>query len=247
MDSDEDLDGDFGGMPSGIDQIPQYEETALVCDYNPVFPYDDTGRNENWQQSDLPPTYQAFWHHYAHCPIVEVVSNEQVSGTCAKTAPSTDDMRSALADRSFMPREAQLLQLCEFLLAHIVRESAFIQADTVLLLTDTEPLAKYAHWTHTGRLLQQRLLMSKGEKWTVVVIPINEQTGLQDVHYTWGATFVLEAIMNIAPLASIMWYGIMTLLLPCFMRFGTSSNLSLKHDRLDGKTRNLCPAMTCRL
>ena len=40
--------------------------------------------------------------------------------------------------------------------------------------------------------------MSKGERWTAVFVPLNDNTGLGDVHYTWGATFFLEALMAIS-------------------------------------------------
>ena len=37
----------------------------------------------------------------------------------------------------------------------------------------------------------------KAERWAFIVIPLSSATGLSNVHYTWGATFVIEALLAI--------------------------------------------------
>jgi hypothetical protein len=39
--------------------------------------------------------------------------------------------------------------------------------------------------------------MYKKEQWCLIYVPLDRNTGLEDVHYTWGATFVLEALMAV--------------------------------------------------
>ena len=114
-------------------------------------------------------------------------------GSNNSAAPAKPDIASQCPDKT------RLTAPLAYLANHITHDDAFLQANVVLVLTDSNPLTDYPHWHHTGRIIRERLKMVAAERWTAVYVPLTEATGMHKVHYTWGATFVIEALFASDP------------------------------------------------
>ena len=90
-------------------------------------------------------------------------------------------------------------KLLQYLSKTIRSAHRIVDADTVVLMTDTHPLSKYGHWNHTGPLWEQRLRFTKQEKWFLLYLQVSNESGLELLHYTWGATFALPILMVLLP------------------------------------------------
>ena len=86
-------------------------------------------------------------------------------------------------------------------LAPLSTDAAFSDAHTVVILTDTRPSTHkdLEFMQHTLRLLVERCALAHQEKWTVLFVPLNLATGLEQVQYTWGGTYVLEMLAALFP------------------------------------------------
>ena len=123
--------------------------------------------------------------------------------------PVSSSVNSAHASATMLdiasqcPDRMQLTALIRYLSDHITHDEAF---RVVLVLTDSNPLTDYPHWRHTGRVLRERMRMAATERWTAIYVPLTEATGMHKVHYTWGATFVIEALFASDPTKNyVLW------------------------------------------
>ena len=73
--------------------------------------------------------------------------------------------------------------------------------DALVIFTDTRPLDQIGAWRHTHRLWQHRFsrVGPHKERWQGLFVPLTAETGLTDVHCTWGGAFVAEAIAALRP------------------------------------------------
>ena len=82
---------------------------------------------------------------YFDCPLAEY----PIQPVGVATAPEV----VSRAPESSRPDTMAIIQ---FLRANIIGEPSFISADTVVVITDTNPFTDYQHWPFTARLLHQR-------------------------------------------------------------------------------------------
>ena len=164
-------------IPSLADEYPAQQVDKLIAeDYNEV-----TAVANNLQH--WPPEYRAMWYNYLH-----VKSSETL-------LPMRDYREEDADSYSSYPD----LRLLAAKLLKDTEHDAFRDADVVVIITDSEPLSSYGHWKHTARILSDRMTWTHMEKWTMLFVPLDEDSGLSGVHYTWGATFVVEMLIAIDP------------------------------------------------
>ena len=77
-----------------------------------------------------------------------------------------------------------------------VVDEAFEAADTILVLSENRALnlEVMSYLPATLEKILERTTLTRSEKWHEVHIPLDENTGLDGVHYTWGAVFAIEAL-----------------------------------------------------
>ena len=197
---------------------PALQEVAGLL---PLFPVDYHPRGQQWLEQRPPAMQRAFWEPYRRCDLSSFLPWQEDSpaqgeaweepdpldceyehlGDSSAAGPST--LAPLLGPLEVIGSElvtlAHLRTLVTFLHNKVLHESSFMEADVVVVLTDSNPLTEYPHWRHTSRVFRERIRMSNSERWTVVVVPLTDETGLGSVHYTWGSPFVLEALMAAAP------------------------------------------------
>lgn len=73
--------------------------------------------------------------------------------------------------------------------------------EALAILTNTRPLDKIGAWKHTERLGRHRFsrVGPCSERWQGLFVPLSKDTGLAEVHCTWGGVFVAEAIAAMRP------------------------------------------------
>ena len=86
------------------------------------------------------------------------------------------------------------ITLWEYLQNNVLGSSRFRRADVIVLITDSRNPSQLAHWKHTGRLWHSRCSLRKTEAWALLWMPLNDTTGLDQVHWVWGAVFILQAL-----------------------------------------------------
>ncbi len=79
-------------------------------------------------------------------------------------------------------------KLYNFIYTLLKDDPAFHSALTILVLTDTRQLSGQEHWAHTARLIIERcrVVSHHGETWTPIFVPLNQDTGLEQIHFPWG-------------------------------------------------------------
>ncbi len=90
-------------------------------------------------------------------------------------------------------------QFLNYLWNEVINHDAYRKANTVIVITDNRNLNGLTHWPHVARMLHERLQVKHQQDWTAVFVPLNQQTGLDQVHYTWGAVYVMEALIAASP------------------------------------------------
>ncbi len=85
--------------------------------------------------------------------------------------------------------------LLDYLTDHVLDDD-FEEADTVLVLSENRALdpGSMAFLPATLTRILERTTWTKTEKWHAIHIPLDGTTGLDGVHYTWGAVFAIEAL-----------------------------------------------------
>ena len=68
--------------------------------------------------------------------------------------------------------------------------------DALAIFTDTRPLDQIGAWKHRERLWCHRFsrVGPCNERWQGLFAPLTTDTGLAEVHCTWGGVFVAETI-----------------------------------------------------
>jgi hypothetical protein len=85
--------------------------------------------------------------------------------------------------------------LLDWLDARICQNEQFKEAKTVLIMTENRGLgSQLGYLEHTLRKLLARTAIHRREQWHIVFVHLTEVTGLDHVHFTWGAVFPLEAL-----------------------------------------------------
>jgi hypothetical protein len=69
--------------------------------------------------------------------------------------------------------------LLHWLSGEVRKHPAITEAETVVLITDTDHPNTYKHWKHTGPIWQDRLRSCKKEKWFLRFVGVDENTGLR--------------------------------------------------------------------
>ena len=99
--------------------------------------------------------------------------------------------------------------LYEYIHGEFKNDGAVANAQVLLIITDTDNLENTPHWQYTSRLIRERCALTTTENkelWTPVFVPLNYDAGLEQIHYTWGGVFVLEAFAMLFPYKTyIMW------------------------------------------
>ena len=72
------------------------------------------------------------------------------------------------------------------------------------MLTDTNRLLTYPFWQHTARLIINRCQVFCHEKWTAIFVPLTAQSGLDQVHFVWGAVYAMEVLTIVFPVKHII-------------------------------------------
>ena len=85
--------------------------------------------------------------------------------------------------------------LLDFLINEVLDEE-FEEADTVVVLSENRTLdpASMTFLPATLTRILERTTWCKKEKWHAIHIPLDGTSGLDGVHYTWGAVFAIEAL-----------------------------------------------------
>ncbi len=126
---------------------------------------------------------RAFQAHYEDLVVHRVANKRPLPAPPAARLRGTVDYR----------------ELLEYLYVHIMTQPEFVQAKTVILITDNRDISMLPHWPHLARLLHERLRATLTDRWTSVFVPLDETIGLDQIHFTWGAVYVLEAIRAAHP------------------------------------------------
>ena len=122
-----------------------------------------------------------------------------ISGRNAEAQAQATTNNSAYIQPRRLSGKANYVNLLKWLAKHTVMHPAILLAHTVVIITDTAQLHNYAHWKHVAPIWQSRLQYSAEEKWFLLYIPLDDTTGLGDVHYTWGAVAALITLMAAMP------------------------------------------------
>ena len=92
--------------------------------------------------------------------------------------------------------------LYEYIHGEFKNDAAVANAQVVLIITDTEHLGNTPHWQYTSRLIRERCALTtteNRERWTPVFVPLNHDTGLEQIHYTWGVFCCLRSLCHALP------------------------------------------------
>ncbi len=91
-------------------------------------------------------------------------------------------------------------RLVEYLITEVI-DSDFEEADTVLVLSENRALNpnEMNFLPATLTRILERTTWTKKEKWHAIHIPLDASSGLDGVHYTWGAVFAIEALTTRFP------------------------------------------------
>ena len=81
----------------------------------------------------------------------------------------------------------------------IIADPAYVEAKTIVVITDTRQLPGIAHWPYTSRVLRERQMVKSNEQWCVVNVVLNAESGLADTHFTWGGVFLMEMLHAATP------------------------------------------------
>ena len=104
-------------------------------------------------------------------------------------------------DQPATPSRVNHLQLFAWIADHLTWLSHY---DTVYVLVDNRELPGTNcpdHWPYFAPWIKGRceVIGYRQERTTAIYVPISQTTGLNEVHYTWAGTFVLEALCTVYP------------------------------------------------
>ena len=99
------------------------------------------------------------------------------------------------------PSRINHLQLFAWINAHLTWLPNY---DTVYVFVDNRDLPSTncpEYWPYFAPWIKGRceVIGYRQERTTAIYVPINQTTGLHEVHYTWAGTFVLEALCTVYP------------------------------------------------
>ena len=104
-------------------------------------------------------------------------------------------------DQPAIPSKINHLQLFTWITDHLAWLSHY---DTVYVFVDNRELPGTNcpdHWPYFAPWIKGRceVIGYRQERTTAIYVPISQTTGLNEVHYTWADTFVLEALCTVYP------------------------------------------------
>ena len=104
-------------------------------------------------------------------------------------------------DQPATPSKINHLQLFAWITDHLAWLS---QYDTVYVFVDNRELPGTNcpdHWPYFAPWIKGRceVIGYRQERTTAIYVPISQTTGLNEVHYMWAGTFVLEALCTVYP------------------------------------------------
>ena len=104
-------------------------------------------------------------------------------------------------DQPETPSRVNHLQLFAWITDHLTWLSHY---DTVYVFVDNRELPGTNcpdHWPYFAPWIKGRceVIGYRQERTTAIYVPISQTTGLDEVHYTWAGTFVLEALCAVYP------------------------------------------------
>jgi hypothetical protein len=83
----------------------------------------------------------------------------------------------------------------QWLDANVCQSEQFQQAQTVLIMSENRELdGQLWFLEHTLRKLLARTAIHRQEQWHIIFVPLTTETGLDQVHFTWGGVYPLEAL-----------------------------------------------------
>ena len=118
-----------------------------------------------------------------------------------RPTPENSKTRINTSEKSKLPTIPSVNEFCQIAI-NIMEQDNFKNAHTVQLLTDSRELSCQCiskHFELIGPILLDRttIIGSFGEQWTCIFEQTNK---LQDnIHTTWAAVFILEALATAAP------------------------------------------------
>ncbi len=87
------------------------------------------------------------------------------------------------------------LALLQWLDTNVCHSEKFQQAQTVLIMSENRELdSQLWFFEHTLRKLLARTAIHRQEQWHIIFVPLTTETGLDQVHFTWGGVYPLEAL-----------------------------------------------------
>ena len=104
-------------------------------------------------------------------------------------------------DQPATPSRINHLQLFAWITDHLAWLSHY---DTVYVFVENRDLPGTNcpdHWPYFAPWIKGRceVIGYRQERTTAIYVPISQTTGLDEVHYTWAGTFVLEALCTVYP------------------------------------------------
>ncbi len=110
------------------------------------------------------------------------------TGTKASRKPRVPD--------GFQPfQKVDTKTLLRWLNENICQSAQFQAAHTVLIMSENRGLhTQLGFFEHTLRKLLARTAVYRREQWHIVFVPLTAETGLDQVHFTWGGVYPLEAL-----------------------------------------------------
>jgi hypothetical protein len=85
--------------------------------------------------------------------------------------------------------------LLQWLDANVCQNEQFQQAQTILIMSENRELDSQLWFLeHTLRKLLARTAIYRQEQWHIIFVPLTTETGLDQVHFTWGGVYPLEAL-----------------------------------------------------
>jgi hypothetical protein len=116
--------------------------------------------------------------------------------------------------------------LLRWLDENVCQNEQFQEAQTILIMSENRELdSQLWFFEHTLRKLLARTAIYRQEQWHIIFVPLTAETGLDQVHFTWGGVYPLEVYPRDTRTRTLC-YGIVMRHLRHSMTFSTLSTFS---------------------
>ena len=146
---------------------------------------------------------QAFSHPAINDDLLRDIPGEAIKAAWTPRQLQQYLTREGLGTAVLLRGKVQYRQMLRWFRNVCMDHPCIKNADSIVLLTDSNPLTDYPHWQFTGPIWYDRMKWRRKERWFLLNARIDGSTGLDDVHFTWGATEILPVIMALMELNAI--------------------------------------------